>query len=290
MEQAGVENKSLRLCAVLACAALLAPILGACEAINEDGGALPPAPTTVSEAVAPRATSGPAARTEEPAAAATIPAAPYQTGQHDSAYSTYWQEAQRQGLVVTDETGSSPSEFTQSYLNPEYAQPQTAPQRPAPQPVPAAVVDETTSVVQRSGTTTSPRYVTADGQPYPELDAEGLPVGSHDARATAGTQSVIPRSADVMGGNSGGDGFGVHLASYRVAGNAQKGWEVLTARHDVLKGRQARLAAVDLPGRGMFLRLKAGPFASRAAAVEACRMIEVTGDYCAVTTFDGVAL
>ena len=284
MEQAGSENKSLRRCGLFACAVLLVPGLLACEAINESGGALPPAPETVSQPVAPRAT--PAAQATEASEPEAVPAAPYQTGQHDTAYSTYWQEAQRQGLVVTEERPESPSEFTQSYLNPDYSE--TAVPRPGsrsgpvPRPVPAAVMEETTSIVDSASSGATSRYVTADGLPYPELDTDGLPVEEVDARATTGTTSVISRG-------TGEGGYGVHLASYRVAANAQRGWQILSTRHEVLMGREARIAAVDLPEKGPFLRLKAGPFASRAGAVEACRMIKAMGDYCAVTTFDGVA-
>ena len=83
----------------------------------------------------------------------------------------------------------------------------------------------------------------------------------------------------------------VHLASYREAGNAAAGWSQLrAARPDDLAGLRARLFAVDLGARGRFLRLKAGPLDTRAAAEGLCARMNESGDWCAVTDFTGTPL
>jgi len=84
---------------------------------------------------------------------------------------------------------------------------------------------------------------------------------------------------------------GIHLASYRIHANAVAGWAELQARFpQELADREARLAAVTLPGRGDFLRLEAGPYDSLAQAREACAVIERAGAYCMPVEFAGQPL
>lgn len=82
----------------------------------------------------------------------------------------------------------------------------------------------------------------------------------------------------------------VHVASYRQQRHAVSGWAELRARHGELAGRRPRLSRVDLGERGVFLRLKAGPFDTPAAAEAACDAIKAGGEWCAVTDFSGEAL
>jgi len=80
----------------------------------------------------------------------------------------------------------------------------------------------------------------------------------------------------------------IHLASYRVEENAISGWEALqTLFPALLASRSARLEEADLGSRGMFLRLKAGPFDNADDARVACQEIEAAGGWCAVTDFTG---
>ncbi|GJL96405.1 MAG: hypothetical protein DHS20C06_02220 [Hyphobacterium sp.] len=95
-----------------------------------------------------------------------------------------------------------------------------------------------------------------------------------------------PVAPDPVGGTS--LFHAIHLASYRVEGNAIAGWESLQLLFpDLLASRHARLEAVELGSRGEFLRLKAGPFDTRADARTACVTIEAAGGWCAVTDFTG---
>jgi hypothetical protein len=82
----------------------------------------------------------------------------------------------------------------------------------------------------------------------------------------------------------------VHLASYRSPVHALRGWAELEARHGGLAGLQARVSRVDLGDRGVFLRLKAGPFDTPAAAEAECDAIKASGEWCTVTDFAGEAL
>lgn len=83
----------------------------------------------------------------------------------------------------------------------------------------------------------------------------------------------------------------IHLASYRSEEHAASGWLSLQALFpDLLAMRTARLEAADLGSRGVFLRLKAGPFDTEASARSACQQIEAAGGWCAVTNFTGRAM
>jgi hypothetical protein len=82
----------------------------------------------------------------------------------------------------------------------------------------------------------------------------------------------------------------VHLASYREPVHAVRGWAELEARHGALAGLEARVSQVDLGDRGVFLRLKAGPFDTPAAARQVCDGIKTSGAWCVVTDFTGEAL
>ncbi len=81
---------------------------------------------------------------------------------------------------------------------------------------------------------------------------------------------------------------GVHLASYRRLETAQRGWDELVLAHgDLLAGLEARVSEADISGQGTYLRLKAGPFDSAAAARAVCQHLMANGDYCAVVDFTG---
>ncbi|MGV6800395.1 MAG: SPOR domain-containing protein [bacterium] len=85
--------------------------------------------------------------------------------------------------------------------------------------------------------------------------------------------------------------YAIHLASYRREENVYRGWAELRQLYpDLLSGLAARISIVDLPEQGRFLRLKAGPFASKEEANQICRVIKDNGDYCLVMKFNGVDL
>ena len=131
-------------------------------------------------------------------------------------------------------------------------------------------------------------------QVYPELRAlaaalVGLESLSADegtmlGLGTAGSQDLPPApefddAQSVM--------HAVHLASYRREAMALRGWAELQALYPVLAGLDARLEHAHIPEQGDFLRLKAGPFDTGAAALEVCTAVRPTGQYCQTTDFSG---
>lgn len=98
-----------------------------------------------------------------------------------------------------------------------------------------------------------------------------------------------PPAPDPVGGES--LMHAIHLASYRTQQNAVAGWQSLQALFpDLMLDREARIESADLGSRGVFLRLKAGPFLTGAEARAACAEIEAAGGWCAVTDFTGQLL
>jgi hypothetical protein len=114
-------------------------------------------------------------------------------------------------------------------------------------------------------------------------DSDALPVASRPAPA------LSPAPEDMLDAPS--LWHGIHLASYRIPANAVSGWEVLQREFPtVLGARQARVETVSVPDRGDFLRLKAGPYDSLAAARAACAEISRAGEYCMPVDFSGQSL
>ena len=73
----------------------------------------------------------------------------------------------------------------------------------------------------------------------------------------------------------------VHLASYKDAGNADKGWSQLTRTNaDLLGTLSPVVRRVDLGSKGIYHRLHAAPLADAAAAQDLCRALKQRGVYC----------
>lgn len=81
----------------------------------------------------------------------------------------------------------------------------------------------------------------------------------------------------------------VHLTSYRRLDHAQTGWQQLLIQLPALRETHPRLETVQLE-RGEFMRLKAGPLDSHAAALMLCEQAEAVGLWCQPTHFTGSEL
>lgn len=76
--------------------------------------------------------------------------------------------------------------------------------------------------------------------------------------------------------------WAVRLAAYRNEPDAARGWQLMKRRFpDLLGPMQPIYRTVDLPGRGRFLRVFAGPLRDRAAADQLCRSLKARSlDFC----------
>lgn len=103
----------------------------------------------------------------------------------------------------------------------------------------------------------------------PEPEAEPPPLPAPDL---AGARSIL---------------HGVHLTSYRDPAHVAAGWRALQGTLPSLEGFSARVAPADLGERGVYLRLKAGPFDTRDAAQAWCAQAQAGGHWCQPVDFTG---
>ena len=77
---------------------------------------------------------------------------------------------------------------------------------------------------------------------------------------------------------------GVHLASYRSAEQAERGWSQLRRAHGEILGNLSHsVARVDLGSKGVFYRLVAGPFSSSTEASGVCAKLKSRRQFCETT-------
>ncbi len=127
-------------------------------------------------------------------------------------------------------------------------------------------------------------YVTADGQPYPALDDDGLPQASPSSTAPV---SLSPASTSPASYG----GYALHLASYKLEKNARAGWQQLERDNsDILAGLNPIISELDIAGKGHFLRLKAASLATKQEAENLCGQLKARGVYCAVMSAEGQSL
>jgi hypothetical protein len=85
--------------------------------------------------------------------------------------------------------------------------------------------------------------------------------------------------------------FGVHLASYRHLEEARTGWRQLQRENPEELGLlEPRIEGVTVEGKGDFLRLIGGGFASRDKAEALCVQLKARGLFCSVAGFEGERL
>jgi hypothetical protein len=103
--------------------------------------------------------------------------------------------------------------------------------------------------------------------------------------AAAQANGVDPLFADTQQ-------YAIHLASYRSEMRAALGWKEYRAKFKpLIDTLQPRVLGIDFnDGRGMFYRLKGGPFANKAEAQKVCDEIKGRGEFCKVEEFTGTPL
>jgi hypothetical protein len=79
----------------------------------------------------------------------------------------------------------------------------------------------------------------------------------------------------------------VHIASFRSAHGAERGWNVLRkSHHDLLGGLAPHVRKIDFGANmGVFYRLQAGPIGTELAAKDLCSKLKGRGLYCSVAFF-----
>ena len=113
-------------------------------------------------------------------------------------------------------------------------------------------------------------------------EAPAAPSRKPETEAAAASQQLAkatpPTATEPVG-----VGFTVQLASLKSREAAESAWSrIRDAQSPILGDRSANIVRVDLGARGVFYRLQAGPFESRAAAAEACDQLKTRQQDCLV--------
>jgi cell division septation protein DedD len=73
----------------------------------------------------------------------------------------------------------------------------------------------------------------------------------------------------------------VQIAATRSEASAHQEWLRLQRAHpDLLGGLELSVSSTDIPGKGTFYRLRAGPLATRAAALKLCQSLKAVSIGC----------
>lgn len=143
---------------------------------------------------------------------------------------------------------------------------------PDPKSNPDAVVDDPEGASLANGdvpVASSPRLVQST---FASTDA----VFENEADGEIATESVL---------------YGVHLASYRRLEEAREGWTKLQRENpDELGLLEPRIQRVDIPDKGVFVRLIGGGFSSAEKASALCARLKPKDVYCDVSDFSGQRL
>ncbi len=77
----------------------------------------------------------------------------------------------------------------------------------------------------------------------------------------------------------------VQVAAYRNDAEAAGAWQTLKSRNaDLVQGLKPDIQRADLGAKGVWYRLRVGPFESKAAAAEMCQALKSRGGDCRVVT------
>ena len=108
-------------------------------------------------------------------------------------------------------------------------------------------------------------------------------VGSTPTTSTASTPPVANASKTASAAAAGGS-FLVQLGAFTSEDQAQSHATQIVGRHaDLLNGLNQDIQRADLGAKGIYYRLRFGPFGSRKEAAEKCSALKSAGQDCVVT-------
>ncbi len=97
-------------------------------------------------------------------------------------------------------------------------------------------------------------------------------------------EKVDPGAADAAAAKNAASGaFVVQIGAYRDDAEAAANWQALKSKHgDLMGALKPDIKRVDLGAKGVWYRLRVGPFAQRADAVAMCQVLQTRGGKCIV--------
>ncbi|MEM6851019.1 MAG: SPOR domain-containing protein [Pseudomonadota bacterium] len=151
----------------------------------------------------------------------------------------------------------------------------------------AFLIDETEEAVEAPSTTPSAQPIPPARRPE-RLAPLSAPSGSVASNAGAATtpapEPVVvapepePKPASVLPGD-----YVVQIASLKSESEAELSWTKLKARFpSMMTSVGPNIQQADLGARGVYYRLRVGPFAEKSEADEFCRVLKARGQDCIV--------
>jgi cell division septation protein DedD len=124
--------------------------------------------------------------------------------------------------------------------------------------------------------------------PGPDYRSAASPATPQPAAAPAPAPGATPQVAAApppAAVRAGTGSFSIQLASVRDAAATTGLWEQVLAEHpDLFAGVSPHVQQADLGERGVYHRLRVGPFASRETAQRTCDVYQARGGSCLVVT------
>jgi cell division protein FtsN len=77
-------------------------------------------------------------------------------------------------------------------------------------------------------------------------------------------------------------GIVLQIGSYKSEAEASESWRAFKARHAIVAGYRSDVNEADLGPKGVWYRLRIGPFADRQSAVDVCEKLRAEGANCLV--------
>jgi hypothetical protein len=151
------------------------------------------------------------------------------------------------------------------------------PERPLPDAPRAQAAEPPTTTATAPPPADASRSPSADAVVPPPAPAKGPEVASGAAPPPA------PAVAGTAAPASPAGGIRVQLAAHRDRSLAEAEWARLQKRHaEILSGLAPTYERADLGDRGIFIRVQAGPFRDRAAALAVCERLKAVKQGCSV--------
>lgn len=158
----------------------------------------------------------------------------------------------------------------------------TVPTRPAPSSVPNQTAAPSATPAPATSAPATPAPATSPGQPAAKPEEPAKPAEAPKAAGSQTAAAPAPKPAAPSVASPGGTAK-IQLASLKDQAAAQSTWTALQKKYpEQLSGLTPSYERVEIPNRGTFVRLQAGPLKDRAAAQALCQELAGKNQGCIV--------
>lgn len=118
-------------------------------------------------------------------------------------------------------------------------------------------------------------------EPPPTAAAQSAPAELRSAPPAEAETAAAPAAAPPA---ATGEGYVVQISSQRSMDDAQSSWAAVKRRYPLVLGAmEPNIQQADLGAKGIYYRVRVGPWASREEAVQVCESLRAAGGDCLVT-------